>query len=158
MNIKGGTGVTGSCGNPFDPQDESVFVSKVSPEGAVHRDGRIKLGMRIVEVNGHSLLGASHDESVDIIKKAGNSIMFIVCDGYNNMPGAALHCQVRKIAIAKNEENNDCFLCIFGNSDFFLLTLNSSNIRIQPTCVYVCFKLPVSRDLLTGSLSQQRKT
>ncbi|XP_022643701.1 protein lap4-like isoform X4 [Varroa destructor] len=93
MNIKGGTGVTGSCGNPFDPQDESVFVSKVSPEGAVHRDGRIKLGMRIVEVNGHSLLGASHDESVDIIKKAGNSIMFIVCDGYNNMPGAALHCQ-----------------------------------------------------------------
>ncbi|OQR76002.1 protein lap4-like, partial [Tropilaelaps mercedesae] len=63
INIKGGTGVVGSCGNPFDPQDESVFVSKVSPESAVHRDGRIKVGMRIVEVNGHSLLGASHDEA-----------------------------------------------------------------------------------------------
>lgn len=94
MNIKGGTGLNGSCGNPFDPQDESVFVSKVSTEGAVHRDNRIKVGMRIVEVNGQPLLGVSHEEAVAIIKAAGNAITFVVCDGYNNIPGAALQCQV----------------------------------------------------------------
>ena len=58
MNIKGG--LHGLPGNPLDKQDEGVFVSKLHPEGVIPRDGRLKVGHRLVEVNGVTLLGATH--------------------------------------------------------------------------------------------------
>ena len=61
MNIKGG--LHGLPGNPLDKQDEGVFVSKVHSEGAVQRDGRLRVGHRLVEVNGVTLLGRSHQVS-----------------------------------------------------------------------------------------------
>ncbi|XP_077560305.1 uncharacterized protein LOC144175102 isoform X3 [Haemaphysalis longicornis] len=81
MNIKGG--VQGHSGNPGDTTDESIFISKVNPNGAALRDGRLKPGMRIVEVNGLSLLGATHQEAVNILRTAGDTIRLVVCDGYN---------------------------------------------------------------------------
>ena len=61
MNIKGG--LHGLPGNPLDKQDEGVFISKVHSEGAVPRDGRLRVGHRLVEVNGATLLGRSHQVS-----------------------------------------------------------------------------------------------
>ena len=58
MNIKGG--LHGLPGNPLDKQDEGVFVSKVHEEGVIPRDGRLRVGHRLVEVNGVTLLGATH--------------------------------------------------------------------------------------------------
>ncbi|XP_077519618.1 protein lap4-like isoform X35 [Amblyomma americanum] len=81
MNIKGG--VQGHSGNPADPSDESIFISKINTNGAALRDGRLKPGMRIVEVNGLSLLGATHQEAVNILRTAGDTIRLVVCDGYN---------------------------------------------------------------------------
>ncbi|XP_037277317.2 protein scribble homolog isoform X3 [Rhipicephalus microplus] len=81
MNIKGG--VQGHSGNPADPTDESIFISKINTNGAALRDGRLKPGMRIVEVNGLSLLGATHQEAVNILRTAGDTIRLVVCDGYN---------------------------------------------------------------------------
>jgi protein scribble len=46
MHIKGG--LQGQRGNPLDPNDEGVFISKISSHGAVHRDGRLKVGQRIL--------------------------------------------------------------------------------------------------------------
>lgn len=43
MNIKGG--VQGSPGNPLDKSDEGVFISKINSNGAVHRDGRLKVSL-----------------------------------------------------------------------------------------------------------------
>ncbi|UYV60286.1 LRRC1 [Cordylochernes scorpioides] len=54
ISIKGGT--KGKPGNPFDKDDEGVFISKkrgdvqIHDEGAARRDGRLKEGMRIIEV------------------------------------------------------------------------------------------------------------
>ncbi|XP_075545472.1 protein scribble homolog isoform X2 [Dermacentor variabilis] len=81
MNIKGG--VQGHSGNPADPTDESIFISKINTNGAALRDGRLKPGMRIIEVNGLSLLGATHQEAVNILRTAGDTIRLVVCDGYN---------------------------------------------------------------------------
>lgn len=55
MHIKGG--LQGQRGNPLDRSDEGVFISKINSVGAVRRDGRLKAGMRLLEVNGKSLLG-----------------------------------------------------------------------------------------------------
>ncbi|XP_020811011.1 protein lap4 isoform X13 [Drosophila serrata] len=81
MHIKGG--LNGQRGNPADPSDEGVFVSKINSVGAARRDGRLKVGMRLLEVNGHSLLGASHQDAVSVLRNAGNEIQLVVCKGYD---------------------------------------------------------------------------
>jgi len=39
--------------------------------------------MRLLEVNGTSLLGATHQEAVNILRCSGNTITLIVCKGYD---------------------------------------------------------------------------
>lgn len=43
MHIKGG--LEGQRGNPVDPTDEGVFVSKINSSGAARRDGRLKVSL-----------------------------------------------------------------------------------------------------------------
>ena len=102
MNIKGG--LRGHPGNPLDKHDEGVFISKINHGGAAKRDSRLKVmrrslrnsigfdypsfappqvGMRLLEVNGISLLGASHQDAVGSLRLAGNVIRLLVCDGYD---------------------------------------------------------------------------
>ncbi|KAK9730448.1 PDZ domain [Popillia japonica] len=73
MHIKGGC--QGQRGNPLDRHDEETVVLK--------RVGRLKAGMRLVEVNGKSLLGASHQEAVNALRTCGNTIKLVVCKGYD---------------------------------------------------------------------------
>lgn len=63
--------------------DEGVFVSKINSSGAVRRDGRLKIGMRILEVNGTSLLGATHQEAVECLRMAANRLNLVVCKGFD---------------------------------------------------------------------------
>ncbi|XP_073992634.1 scribble planar cell polarity protein isoform X3 [Rhodnius prolixus] len=81
MHIKGG--LRGHRGNPLDKSDEGVFISKINSGGAAKRDGRLKVGMRLLEVNGVSLLGASHQEAVNTLRTAGLNIHLVVCKGYD---------------------------------------------------------------------------
>lgn len=39
--------------------------------------------MRILEVNGASLLGVTHQEAVNSLRAAGNEIQIVVCKGYD---------------------------------------------------------------------------
>lgn len=80
MHIKGG--MNGQRGNPLDPTDEGVFISKINSSGTVRRDGRLRVGMRILEVNGASLLGATHEQAVEVLRTAGNELYLVVCKGY----------------------------------------------------------------------------
>ncbi|XP_023312117.1 protein lap4 [Anoplophora glabripennis] len=81
MHIKGG--LQGQRGNPLDRSDEGVFISKINSVGAARRDGRLKAGMRLLEVNGKSLLGATHQEAVNALRSCGNAIYLVVCKGYD---------------------------------------------------------------------------
>ncbi|XP_046436475.1 protein lap4-like isoform X2 [Neodiprion fabricii] len=81
MHIKGG--LRGQRGNPLDHTDEGVFISKINSGGAAKRDSRLKVGMRLLEVNGTSLLGATHQEAVNILRCSGNTITLVVCKGYD---------------------------------------------------------------------------
>lgn len=80
MHIKGG--LKGQRGNPLDANDEGVFISKINSSGAVRRDGRLKVGMRILEVNGQSLLGATHQEAVESLRLSANRLNMVVCKGF----------------------------------------------------------------------------
>ncbi|XP_058250443.1 protein scribble homolog isoform X5 [Hemibagrus wyckioides] len=81
ISIRGGA--RGHAGNPFDPTDEGIFISKVSSSGAAARDGRLRLGMRILEVGNHSLLGMTHTEAVRVLRATGDTLVMLVCDGFD---------------------------------------------------------------------------
>uniref|UniRef100_A0A803WCN8 Scribble planar cell polarity protein n=1 Tax=Ficedula albicollis TaxID=59894 RepID=A0A803WCN8_FICAL len=86
ISIRGGA--KGHAGNPFDPTDEGIFISKVSSSGAAARDGRLQVGMRILEVNHQSLLGMTHTEAVQVLRGVGDALLVQVCDGFD--PRAAV--------------------------------------------------------------------
>uniref|UniRef100_A0A8C5WDI7 Protein scribble homolog n=1 Tax=Leptobrachium leishanense TaxID=445787 RepID=A0A8C5WDI7_9ANUR len=81
ISIRGGA--KGHPGNPLDPTDEGVFISKVSSSGAAARDGRLKVGVRILEVNQQSLLGMTHTEAVQALRGIGDTLLILVCDGFD---------------------------------------------------------------------------
>uniref|UniRef100_A0A8D3DAP4 Protein scribble homolog n=1 Tax=Scophthalmus maximus TaxID=52904 RepID=A0A8D3DAP4_SCOMX len=88
ISIRGGA--KGHAGNPFDPTDEGIFISKVSSSGAAARDGRLQVGLRILEVNNHSLLGMTHTEAVRVLRAVGDSLVMLVCDGFDPYKVAAV--------------------------------------------------------------------
>ena len=88
MVIKGG--LHGQPGNPQDEGDEGVFISKINPGGVASlRSKELEVGQRIIEVNGQSLLGATHSEAVDALRSTGNSIHLLVCDAWNESASSA---------------------------------------------------------------------
>ncbi|XP_030635367.1 protein scribble homolog isoform X1 [Chanos chanos] len=96
ISIRGGA--KGHAGNPFDPTDEGIFISKVSSSGAAARDGRLRVGMRILEVGNHSLLGMTHTEAVRVLRSAGDSLVMLVCDGFDPRQAASIEASPGVIA------------------------------------------------------------
>lgn len=73
---------------------------QVSSTGAAARDGRLQVGMRILEVNNHSLLGMTHTEAVRVLRAVGDSLGMLVCDGFD--PGKVAAVEVGCHEIWKN--------------------------------------------------------
>ncbi|KAM9308911.1 protein scribble homolog [Gastrophryne carolinensis] len=96
ISIRGGA--KGHPGNPLDPTDEGVFISKVSSSGAAARDGRLKVGMRILEVNQQSLLGMTHTEAVQALRGVGDTLLMLVCDGFDPVSFVSLEASPGVIA------------------------------------------------------------
>ncbi|OWF53429.1 Leucine-rich repeat-containing protein 1 [Mizuhopecten yessoensis] len=79
MSIKGG--VKNYATGLEVKTDEGTFISRIHDHGAVSRDGRLKVGQRILEVNGQSLLGSTHQEAVRALRSVGDKMVIMVCDG-----------------------------------------------------------------------------
>ncbi|XP_050001036.1 protein scribble homolog isoform X6 [Alexandromys fortis] len=88
ISIRGGA--KGHAGNPCDPTDEGIFISKVSPTGAAGRDGRLRVGLRLLEVNQQSLLGLTHAEAVQLLRSVGDTLTVLVCDGFDTSTTTAM--------------------------------------------------------------------
>lgn len=71
--VKGG--LRGRPGNPLDLSDEGIFISKITEGSCAYNSEDLKVGQRIIEVNGQSLLGASHQEAVDAFRNVENSVV-----------------------------------------------------------------------------------
>lgn len=70
------------------------FALQVSSSGAAARDGRLKVGMRILEVNHQSLLGMTHTEAVQILRAVGDTLLVLICDGFDARAVAAMEVRV----------------------------------------------------------------
>ena len=63
------------------------MIVHVSPQltagGAAENDGRLSIGNRILEVNGVSLLGATHIVAVRALRNNPMEVSLLVSDGYD---------------------------------------------------------------------------
>jgi len=66
----------------------------VNLSGAAARDGRLQVGMRILEVSNHSLLGMTHTEAVRVLRAVGDTLVMLVCDGFD--PRTVANAEVRR--------------------------------------------------------------
>ncbi|CAI8037712.1 Leucine-rich repeat-containing protein 1 [Geodia barretti] len=100
VSIKGGTKST--MGNPLDSNDKGIFVSKITAKGAVEKDGRLKVGQRILEINGTSLLGATHIVAVRALRSNPMEVSLLVCDGYDPREVVRREKEQERLSIGSN--------------------------------------------------------
>ena len=68
----------------------TLFSLQVSPTGAAGRDGRLRVGLRLLEVNQQSLLGLTHAEAVQLLRSVGDTLTVLVCDGFDTSTTTAM--------------------------------------------------------------------
>ncbi|XP_045417251.1 protein scribble homolog isoform X7 [Lemur catta] len=72
ISIAGGRGST-----PYKGDDEGIFISRVSEEGPAARAG-VRVGDKLLEVNGVALQDAEHHEAVEALRGAGTAVQMRV--------------------------------------------------------------------------------
>lgn len=78
-------------GSRLDPE---AWSPQVSPTGAAGRDGRLRVGLRLLEVNQQSLLGLTHGEAVRLLRGVGDTLTVLVCDGFDTAADATAPAEV----------------------------------------------------------------
>ncbi|MBN3319730.1 PDZD2 protein, partial [Atractosteus spatula] len=71
-----GIQITGGRGSRRSPH--GIIVAHVEEGGAAQRDGRLKAGDELLMINGHSLVGLSHQEAVAILRSTAGLVQLVV--------------------------------------------------------------------------------
>lgn len=72
LSIAGGRGST-----PYKGNDEGIFISRVTEGGPADLAG-LKVGDKVLKVNGISVIEADHYHAVDILKACGSVLVLVV--------------------------------------------------------------------------------
>ncbi|KAK1334540.1 hypothetical protein QTO34_005546 [Cnephaeus nilssonii] len=88
ISIVGGRGMGSRLSN--GEVMRGIFIKHVLEDSPAGKNGTLKPGDRIVEVDGLDLRDASHEQAVEAIRKAGNPVVFMV-QSIINRPRRALH-------------------------------------------------------------------
>ncbi|KAM7169368.1 FERM and PDZ domain-containing protein 2 [Macrochelys suwanniensis] len=59
-------------------RDGGIYVKSVIPRGPADKDGQIKKGDRLLEVDGISLCGITHKQAVECLKKSGQVVRLLL--------------------------------------------------------------------------------
>ncbi|XP_034044568.1 multiple PDZ domain protein [Thalassophryne amazonica] len=62
-----------------------VFIKHISPDSPAAHNGTLRPGDRILEVCGVDLRHASHEQAVEAIRSAGDTVMFLIQSGQDKM-------------------------------------------------------------------------
>lgn len=62
-----------------------IYICKVLPGGSANQCRRLRVGDRILAVNGTSLVGADYDSAMNLIKNAGDKLRFLVGKSDHNI-------------------------------------------------------------------------
>ncbi|KAF1638542.1 Erbin, partial [Eudyptes filholi] len=73
FSISGGLG---GRGNPFRPEDDGIFVTRVQPEGPASK--LLQPGDKIIQANGYSFINIDHGQAVSLLKTFQNAVELII--------------------------------------------------------------------------------
>ncbi|XP_051847368.1 erbin isoform X2 [Antechinus flavipes] len=73
FSISGGVG---GRGNPFKPDDDGIFVTRVQPEGPASK--LLQPGDKIIQANGYSFINIDHGQAVSLLKTFQNTVELII--------------------------------------------------------------------------------
>ncbi|XP_025906237.1 FERM and PDZ domain-containing protein 2 [Nothoprocta perdicaria] len=62
-----------------------IYVKSIIPGGPADKDGQIKIGDRLLEVDGMSLCGVTHKQAVERLKKSGQIAKLVLERGHNQL-------------------------------------------------------------------------
>lgn len=72
LSIAGGKGST-----PFKGDDEGIFISRVTEKGPADLAG-LRVGDKVLKVNGFSVIDADHYEAVEVLKACGAVLVLMI--------------------------------------------------------------------------------
>lgn len=102
LSIAGGKGST-----PYKGNDEGIFISRVTEGGPADLAG-LKVGDKVLKVNGVSVVTADHYHAVDILKACGSVLVLVVQREVTRLVGHPVFTQdgsVAQIAISNRPIN-----------------------------------------------------
>ncbi|XP_027490789.1 erbin isoform X5 [Corapipo altera] len=73
FSISGGVG---GRGNPFKPDDDGIFVTRVQPDGPASK--LLQPGDKIIQANGYSFINIDHGQAVSLLKTFQNAVELII--------------------------------------------------------------------------------
>ncbi|XP_075397214.1 erbin isoform X1 [Tenrec ecaudatus] len=73
FSISGGVG---GRGNPFRPDDDGIFVTRVQPEGPASK--LLQPGDKILQANGYSFINIEHGQAVSLLKTFQNTVELFI--------------------------------------------------------------------------------
>ncbi|XP_041988050.1 disks large 1 tumor suppressor protein isoform X2 [Aricia agestis] len=88
--VKGGSGlgfsIAGGLGNQHIPGDNGIYVTKIMAGGAAHRDGRLRVGDKLLMVKNTSkgdvcLDNVTHEDAVAALKASGEKVQLVLIPG-----------------------------------------------------------------------------
>ncbi|XP_026315770.1 disks large 1 tumor suppressor protein [Hyposmocoma kahamanoa] len=122
--VKGGSGlgfsIAGGVGNQHIPGDNGIYVTKIMAGGAAHRDGRLRVGDKLLMVKNTSrgdvnLDNVTHEDAVSALKATGERVQLVLIPGPRhgqpsprtsraNTPSSAANSLRREDVTDSNEE------------------------------------------------------
>ncbi|XP_053475099.1 multiple PDZ domain protein isoform X6 [Ictalurus furcatus] len=119
ISIVGGRGMGSRLNN--GEVMRGIFIKHILEDSPAGRNGTLKTGDRIVQVDGVDLRDASHEQAVDAIRKAGNPVVFLVQSIINRPRTSAADSMEGRASRVSNPNNKD----VESHSRLFL--------RLSPT-------------------------
>lgn len=103
LSIAGGRGST-----PYKGDDEGIFISRVTEGGPADLAG-LRVGDKVLKVNGVSVEDADHYDAVEVLKACGAILVLVVSREVTKLVGHPVFLEngeLAKIAIDRKDNNN----------------------------------------------------
>ncbi|XP_056208649.1 FERM and PDZ domain-containing protein 2 isoform X2 [Falco biarmicus] len=113
-----------------------IYVKSIIPRGPADKDGQIKIGDRLLEVDGISLCGITHKQAVEHLKKSGQTAKLVLERGDYQLAEPCLTANDRKgdqcavVSVATSFTDGTKDYCFLTDDNIFevKLTKNSGGL------------------------------
>ncbi|KAK5614067.1 hypothetical protein CRENBAI_011233 [Crenichthys baileyi] len=86
-----------------------VFIKHISPDSPAAHNGTLRVGDRILEVSGVDLRDATHEQAVEAIRRAGDTVVLLIQSGLNRTqsPNPINHERLSTTSLSNSHNNKE---------------------------------------------------